>query len=213
MQFFAKTIIGLAGLCSLQVLANNNNQFDYIGLNIQKSSYQNLHFSPELNPVALAPLTYNENLSGTGLRGFIGHQFNRFVAIEAGLSTYGKADFRVNQEVTDSAGKLAYETRFKGGFETSAGDLRVVGTYPISDSFYLKANLGVLIWNNELTTLAGSTAAPETKKTSDNGISVIAGLGVGYGFNNKVAITLDFEKTKIAGINTQNLGLALIVRI
>jgi hypothetical protein len=213
MQFFAKTIIGLAGLCSLQALANNNNQFDYFGLNIQKSSYQNIQFSPQINPVALAPLTYAENLSGNGARGFIGHQFNHYVALEAGVNFYGKADFRVTQETTGADGKPSYKTVQSGGFETSAGDLRVVGTYPISERFYLKANLGALLWNNELTTLEGSTAAPETKKTSDNGISAIAGVGVGYGFNNKVAVTLDFEQTKIAGIKTQNLGLSLIIRI
>ncbi|RVU42008.1 hypothetical protein EOE67_02145 [Rheinheimera riviphila] len=213
MQFFRKTMFGVLGLCSLPALANDHNQFDYFGLNIQKSSYQNIQFLPQINPVALAPLTYKETLSGTGFRGFIGHQFNHYVALEAGVNFYGKADFRVTQETTGADGKPSYKTVQSGGFETSAGDLRVVGTYPISDSFYLKANLGALLWNNELTTLAGSVATPEPKKTSDNGVSAIAGLGVGYGLNSKVAITLDVEKTKIAGIHTQNIGLSLLIRI
>jgi hypothetical protein len=213
MQFIGKSLLGVVGLCSLQAQADSSHQFDYLGLNIQKSSYQDLQFSPQLNPVALAPLAYNESLSGIGFRGFIGHQFNNFFALEAGIGSYGKADFRVTQETIGSDGSPSYKTLLSGGFETATGDMRVVGTYPISDKVYLKANLGALIWSNESTILTGSAAVPETDKISDNGISAIAGFGIGYGFNNKVALTLDFEKTKIAGINTQNLGLALIVRI
>ncbi len=213
MQFFTKGLLGFVGLCSLQAQGNNSKEFNYLGLSLQNSSYQHLHFSPQLNPAALSPLSYNESLSGNGLRGFFGHQFNNFFAMEAGVSSYGKADFRVTQETTDSNGKPGFKTVHSGAFKTMTGDLRAVGTYPINNSVYLKANLGALVWNNELTILSGSVAVPETKKTNDNGVSPIAGLGVGFGFNDMVALTLDFEKTKIAGISTQSLGLALVVRI
>jgi hypothetical protein len=35
---------------------------------------------------------------------------------------------------------------------------------------------------------------------------------LGYGFNKKVAMSLDFETTKIATITTQTIGLSLIIR-
>jgi|GEM_PF-1270532 len=212
MQFFRISMLGLIGLCSAQAQATSGHQFDYYGLHIQQNSYQHLLSSPQINADAFGPVTKNENSSGTGVRGFIGHHFNRFFAVEAGVASYGKADFSVARQVAAGDGALSDETVLQGDFETIAGDLRLVGTYSLSDSFYLKANLGALFWNNKLTTAAGSNAAVETNKLSDNGISAIAGFGVGYGINHQVAMTLDFEQTKVAGIKTQNLGASLVVK-
>jgi hypothetical protein len=212
MKFITKTLLGVLGLISTQVMADDGNQFDYVGLSLQQSSYRNLDFSPTIKPNALTPLSYHESLSGSGFRGFIGHQFNQYLSLEAGVGTYGKADFKVTQEETGTDGKPVYKTVFNGGFKTTAGDLRVVGTYPLSDSLFLKAHLGALVWSNELTTLDGTVAQPETLKASDNGVSLLTGLGLGYGFNNKIAVALDFERVKIASIQTQNLNLSLIVR-
>jgi hypothetical protein len=177
MKFITKMLLGVFGLISTQVMADNSNQFDYVGLSLQQSSYRDLDFSVTIKPNDLTPLSYHESLSGSGFRGFIGHQFNRYLSLEAGIASYGKADFKVKQEETGTDGKPTYKTVFNGDFKTTAGDLRVVGTYPLSDSLFLKAHLGALIWNNELTTLEGTVAQPETPKVSDNGVSLLTGLG------------------------------------
>ncbi|MBE0365534.1 hypothetical protein PULV_b0126 [Pseudoalteromonas ulvae UL12] len=42
--------------------------------------------------------------------------------------------------------------------------------------------------------------------------SLLSGIGLGYGFNKTVAISLDLEKTEIADISTQSLGLTVFLR-
>ncbi len=213
MQFFSKKMFSLLSLVSTYALADDSNQFSYFGLNLQHNSYQHIQFSPTSNPAKLTPLSYGENLSDKGLRGFVGHQFNRYFALEVGAGSYGEAGFQVTREQTGSDGKPLYTTVVDGGFKTFAGDLRAVGTYPFNDHLFLKAQLGALFWNNEFTRLTGTTAVPEIQKTSANGVSLISGLGVGYGFNNKIAVAIDFERTKIASIQTQNVSLSFLVRL
>jgi hypothetical protein len=40
-------------------------------------------------------------------------------------------------------------------------------------------------------------------------MSLLTGLGLGYGFNKVLAVSIDFERTKIANISTQSLGLSV----
>ncbi|MFT5756207.1 MAG: hypothetical protein ACI9LM_000919 [Alteromonadaceae bacterium] len=212
MKLFREIIIGSLSFISLNAVANNANQFDYLGISFQNHSYDSLNFSPGIDTVGLAPLIYQTNSSAIGFRGFFGHQFNRYIAVEAGITSFGKANFSLVKKEKDSNGKLKDKTVHKGNFETLAGDIRIVGTYPISDSLFLKAHIGALAWNNELTVLAQSKEELVVQKTSESGVSLLTGVGLGYGINKVVAVSLDFEKTEIANISSQNLGLSIFVR-
>lgn len=109
-------------------------------------------------------------------------------------------------------GKLKNKTVHSGDFETLAGDIRIVGTYPLSDSLFLKAHIGALAWDNEFSVLAQNNEELLVQKTSDSGVSLLTGVGLGYGINKAVAVSLDFEKTEIADISTQSLGVSLFIR-
>ncbi len=211
MKLLCKTTIGVLIFISLNVIAKNANQFNYIGINFQNNSYENLNFTPGIDTTQLSPIKYDENSSETGWRGFVGHQFNRYIAVEAGLTSFGKASFTIAEEQTDSNGKITINTIQNGEFKTLAGDIRAVGTYPINNSLFLRAQIGVLAWDNEFTYLV-DTEGLTAQKDSDKGVSLLTGVGIAYGFNDLVAISLDYEKTEIAKITTQSLGVSLLVR-
>lgn len=211
MKLLCKTTIGVLIFISLNVIAKNANQFNYIGINFQNNSYENLNFTPGVDTTQLSPIKYDENSSEIGWRGFVGHQFNRYIAVEAGLTSFGKASFTIAEEQTDSNGKIAINTIQNGEFKTLACDIRAVGTYPISNSLFLRAQIGVLAWDNEFTYLV-DTEGLTAQKDSDKGVSLLTGVGIAYGFNDLVAISLDYEKTEIAKITTQSLGVSLLVR-
>ncbi len=211
MKLSRTSIIAVLGLSIFSAVAADRNQFTYTGLSYQHHSYDNLNFSPGIDVSELAS-QYNDSTSESGWRGFIGYQFNRYLAIEAGVTSFGKASFSITEEVTDANGKSTFNTLHSGSFKTIAGDVRAIATYPINDNLFLKAQVGALVWDNEFTSLTGTLDDLSTVKQTDNGVSLLAGAGIGYGFNNVFAVTFDFEQTEIAEITTQNLALSLLVR-
>jgi len=212
MKLLGRTIIAALGLISLNTAAKGANQFNYFGIALQNNSYDNLNFAPKIETAQLSPLAYNDSSSETGNRVFSGYQFNRHIAVEVGLASFGKANFTVVEEQTNSTGKTIYTTIQEGNFQTLAADIRAVGTYPINDSFYLKAQVGLLAWDNEFSFLVDEDEGLAVQKTSDTGISLLTGFGIAYGFNSSVAISLDYENTKIAKITTQGLSVSLLMR-
>lgn len=212
MKLLSTTVIGLLASLSFNATALSTNQFSYVGLSMQDNRYNDLNFAPNIDTTQLSPLNYNDKTSETGWRGFVGHQFNRYIGVEVGLTTFGKASFSVTEEVTDENNKTTINNVYNGEFKTFAGDIRVVGTYPINDSFFLKAQIGALAWDNEFSYLVQDPNGLTVQKNSDTGVSLLTGLGIAYGFNDLVAISLDIERTEIAKITTDNIGMSLLVR-
>jgi hypothetical protein len=178
-------------------------QFDYVGLSLHEHKYTHLSFAPQIELAELARLEYNDSLAEMGTRFFIGRQFNNYVGLEVGFTSFGRANFTA----------IENESVIEGEFKTSAADIRVVGTYPINRSLFLKAQLGFTSWDNDVAFLVEDDASSySTEKTSNQGSDLLAGVGIGYGFNRLVAISFDIEKTEINKIKTDNLGLSLLLR-
>ncbi|MBU2894004.1 outer membrane beta-barrel protein [Colwellia sp. D2M02] len=204
-----KTILITSLSClSLNAFANNANQFTYFGVSLQNSSYDDINFHPQVDTSALSPLEYHESTSKTGWKLFAGHQFNRYLAVEGALASFGSANFSVTEEQANGTMKTLHQ----GSFDTMGLDIRAVGTYPITDNLFLKAHLGALLWDNDFTFLTNSSNELDTQKKSDTGVSLTTGLGIAYAFNNSVALSLDYETTEIAHIATKNLGLSVLFR-
>ncbi|MEW6990345.1 outer membrane beta-barrel protein [Colwelliaceae bacterium 6441] len=212
MKLFREIILGSLSYISINAAASDFNQFDYLGISFQNHSYESLNFSPGIDATELEPLIYKSSSSARGYRVFVGHQFNQYVAVEAGVTSFGKASFSLFEKGVDSAGKVKNNTIYDGQFKTLAGDARIIGTFPLSDSLFLKAHLGALAWDNDFTVLVQGQEQLLVEKSSDTGISLLSGIGLGYGFNKVVAVSLDFEKTEIADITNQSLGLSVFLR-
>lgn len=202
----------IVSVFSLNSYAKNHNQFAYYGLSLQQQKFKSLDFKPSVVDENLGEYKYKSSDSGFGARVLVGFQFNRFVAIEGGVSRFGVADFKVTEQSTDSKGKKTSTTKHKGEFETLAADLRLVGTLPINDKLFLKAQVGVVGWDNKMEQLIYQGSALATQKIDDRGTSLVSGLGIGYGISKSMALTLDYEKTEIAEIKTDTLSVSLLFR-
>lgn len=211
MKFFVKVLIMIVYTLALDVTAGDINQFDYYGMGLQTNHYDGLDFAPEFDATKITPNKYKEN-SSPGLRIFSGHQFNQYIGVEAGIGFYAKSKFSVKEKSTDANGKVTNKKIHQGSFKTTAGDVRVIGTYPVSDNMFLKAHVGALIWDNKFNYLEGDITTQVLKTKKDSGTSLITGLGIGYGVNKKFAVSLDVEKTKIHKIPTRTVALSLVLR-
>jgi hypothetical protein len=200
------------GLISANAVATNINQFNYAGISFQKHSYDNINFSPAIDTTKLTPYTYDESSSESGYRGFVGHQFNRYIAVEAGITSFGSAEFLVKETVPAANNKTKTTVIHSGEFSTLAADIRVNGTYSLTDSLFLKASVGAQAWDNDKSFLVENTEGLAVDKVSDTGVSLLAGVGIGYGFNSSMAMSFDYEQTEIADITTKTLGLAFFLR-
>lgn len=211
MKLFVKVILIFILGMAFSVAASDINQFDYYGLGIQNNDYDKLDFSPGFDASKITPNKYKESDS-LGLRLFAGHQFNQYIGVEAGIGFYSKSKFSITQKDTDANGKVTNKKIHQGSFSTTSGDIRVIGTYPINNNMFFKAQVGALVWSNKFNFLTGDLATQVLKTDKDTGVSLLTGVGVGYGFNKKFAISLDVEKTKIHKIDTQTLALSVSLR-
>lgn len=212
MNTTAKLLVSTLGLLSISCYANNKNQFNYIGINTQHNSYDNINFISDIDMTEHPSLRYDDTTSEMGYRGYLGHQFNRYIAVEAGIVSFGEANFNISEETVSTDGKTTTSVKYSGAFKTFAGDIRAIGTYPINDNLYVKAQVGILAWDNEFSFLTTKDGELVLEKDSKTGTSLITGVGVAYGFNDVIAIALDYEATEIADITTKNIGLSLLFR-
>lgn len=198
---------------SFSAFANSHNTFDYMGLSVQNDIYTDLNFAPSLESGDISPLALKANTTAKGARGFIGHHFNRFLALEAGVTSYGTANFSVTDPNAETSSKVKKKVLYKGEFKTLASDIRIIGTYSLTEKLFVKTHLGALVWNNELTNLAKNQDGLFLQNKTKTGASVLAGFGIGYGFSNKLAMGLDFETTNINDVTTRSIRLSLSTRL
>ncbi len=179
--------------------AANVNSFEYFGFSVQYPRYDEADFALNLETAT----SYSIETEQPGWRFFIGHHFNKYVAIETGITYFGEAS--VIQDIDDGAADFE-----RGEFNTLSGDLRFIGTLPFGEHFFLRAQVGYLFWNNQSIHVAGSSLLVEER--TDTGNSPIAALGMGYGFSDKIALTLDYEQTEILDVATEALSLSFLIR-
>lgn len=210
MKSLAFALSTLMGLSACNTYATESKSFDYFGVRLENQSFNDVNFAPGFDTEGLAPLSYSAGQSGQGIRLLAGRQFNHYIALEGGISSFGEADFKVAEAVTGADGKVTHKGIHSGKFRTYGLDARVVATYPFENNWYLKGHLGALLWQNEFSYLSGTPAQTEVKQVKDSGVSMLAGFGVGYGFNENWTLSVDFEKTEVADIETKTLGVSVL---
>lgn len=201
-------------LClSLDTKASSRDQFDYLAVSINKPTYNDLDFSPSLGAEDLAPLKEDVEKESYGFRLFYGYQFNRFLAVEGGLDYYGKSDFSLYTEQTDSENVVTKTNVHTGSFSSVGTDVRLVGTYPITNNFYVKASVGALAWYSDHEYISKENNSFIANEESESGVSVVTGLSLAYGIRKFAAVSLDYEKTEIRDIDTSNIGISFTFRL
>lgn len=213
MKFKGNVVLTVLALFSFVADANDKNQFDYFGVSLQHNIYDDLDFAPQIDTDSLTPLIYHSSSSAKGFRGFYGRQFNRYLSVEAGVSSFGTADFSVIQKDIGADDKVTNAALHRGDFKTMGADIRAIGTYQLDESLFMKAHIGAVLWDNEISVLANENTALSVGRTSDSGVSLLIGIGLGYSFSQRVAVSLDFENTEISNINTKNLAFSIMYKL
>jgi len=207
-------ILGVCSLISNLATANEKNSFSYFGVAIQKSSFDDIQFQSTPEVIIIEPIKYKESTSGVGARIFTGFNFNEFIGIEAGLSQFAKPNFTVTEKITNTDKTTSTKTHHKGDFSTLGVDIRAIGSYSLTDDVFIRAQVGAVGWDNK----HASLNMAEDKKVSvievkDRGISLLTGLGIGYGLSKGMAITLDFERTEVAEVSVKTLSLGFSFKL
>jgi hypothetical protein len=201
-------------LTSSFVAANDMNVFSYFGFALQKNSFDNIQFQAIPEITFSDPQKYKQSTSGIGARLFAGVNFNEYIAVEAGLSQFAKPDFSVTEKVTNADKTTKTITHHKGDFSTLALDIRAIGSYPLTDDVFIRAQLGAIGWDNTYGSL--NVAEDEVVKvidTKDRGVSLLTGIGFGYGISKTMAVTLDFEKTEVAEIPVKTISIGFSFKL
>ena len=202
-KIIANSALAVA-LLPLSSHAGIGNNFGYIGLSSQYNDYTDLDFTPDATVGDFAPSQLSQDTEGFGTRFFYGMHFSQHFAAEVGANFASDASFKLKNGNT---------VQHKGEFSTFGIDVKAIGTWPITNSQYLKAHVGALVWNNEFEYLSGVGDTASVKKDSNTKLSAIYGLGYGYAFNKNNALLLEFESSKIADVRVDSISLSFLVKI
>ena len=215
MKYLIGSLSILFALHSAHVEAKQKGQtdFGYVAFTVSSTTYKDLNFAPELSSTGLAPYKQEVASPKISYRAFYGHQFNPYLAVEAGVNVFGQNDYVLFSETTNRQGKQTKNTLAAGEFSAMGGDIRVVATYPVSNNFYFKATLGALAWDSDKHQLREQGSNYILSNTSDTGVSPVASLGMSYGFRRIMALSLDIEQTEVFDVKVRNIGLTATFRL
>ena len=73
--------------------------------------------------------------------------------------------------------------------------------------------VGVQGWDNSFSYLIEENDSYNLNKKDEQGASLKTGVGIGFGLSKSMALTIDFENTKIAGVNTNSVGVNCLLRL
>ncbi|VXC37950.1 OmpA family protein [Massilia sp. 9I] len=144
------------------------------------------------------PLTgFNADNKDTGYKLFLGKQFNRYFAVEAGYFDLGEFSF---DAMTTNNRMLHGETKFRGV------NLDLVGQLPLSERFSLLARAGVQYARatthysgNVLNAVSGPNPPHEGRRHAK------LGLGAEYKFTEALALRAEIERYRVTDA-VQNNG-------
>jgi hypothetical protein len=190
-----KKMLGLAAAAALScnATAQMRDGFVYYGAALQGHAYEDLLLKNRLS-------AQGRNL---GYRLFTGYQFNRWVGVEIGAQQLGDADFLLKNATNTN---VLAQTDFK----TKALDAKLVLSYSFADDWFVRAQTGVLAWRNSRTDISLSPLTSNKLKTS--GEDTLYGAGIGYSISQDYAMTLELEKSKVAGQAVTGISLNLMTK-
>jgi len=198
------TLTLIAAILPTCAFAGIGNSFSYVGLGTVYSDFTELNFAPDVAENGYAPMTLSDSTSGFGTRFFYGQHFGEYLAFEAGASFMSKPDFTLKNGTTKV---------HSGEFSTFGLDFKAFATFPITNSQFIRAHAGVMLWDNDSEVISGPSGNTSISKDSDTDVSPIYGIGYGYAFNKSNALVLEFETTEIASEKVENISLSFLVKL
>ncbi len=116
----------------------------------------------------------------TALRGSLGYQLNRHLAVEASYADYGASEINHNAGLTGSASATGFQ--FSG-----------VGSWAITDAFSLTGKLGLAQTKGEIKVAVTTPGLEFSYSNDDDNTTFAWGIGVRYDFNQSFAVRAQYE--------------------
>lgn len=193
-NILVSALLGLATTAALGAPAAEPTGRWYLGVGAGQSrgSVDNSTVSAVLNGTgATATGISNSNNPASG-KAFLGYQFNKYIAAEAGYFRLGK--FSIDA-TTAPAGTVHGDLK-----NTNGWNFDVVGTAPIvPDRFLLLARLGVQSSKtSDLFVGTGAAAAIPNPAPSKNLVSYKYGVGAEFDFTKNVGVRAEWERYRVS---------------
>lgn len=118
--------------------------------------------------------------SDTAAGAFVGYSFNENFALEAGYMDLGNIDSLV--------GDCERQQDVAADPSADGATLSAVARAPIGDKFSVYGKFGAFFWNMDRDAVGGLPSA------SDDGVSPLAGVGLGYSFTERVEGRLEYDR-------------------
>lgn len=194
-------VIAFSFLLAASFQTQAANAFFYVGASAQQQKVKLPSFTTNIDIEKYVNNDYKTFSEGTPFRLHGGYQYSDFVAFEIGYTDYLTRGFTLKSN--DLIGRVD----LTGKSESMSVDLKGLFTVPITNRFTAKASLGMAVWDNEIQALGGQTQAPTIVKQSDNGVSLLMGVGMSYAINKNLALVIDWEKRSINSSSVDSLGV------
>ncbi len=190
-----KRMLGLAAAAALSCNATAQllDGFVYYGAALQTHVYDDLLLKNRLEAEG----------KNVGYRLFTGYQFNRWIGVEIGAQQLADGDFVLKNNANNAL--LA-----QSDFQTKALDAKLVLSYSFADDWFIRAQTGLLAWDNKRTDSSITPLSSNQLKSS--GEDALYGAGLGYSISQDYALTLEVEKSKVAGLEFVGFSLNLMTK-
>jgi len=126
--------------------------------------------------------------SDTAVGAFIGYALNKNFALEAGYIDLGNINSLVGNDCERQQDVAADPS-------ANGATLSAVARAPFGDKFSVYGKFGAFFWNMDRDAVGGLASA------SDNGVSPLAGIGLGYSFTERVEGRIEYDRFFDVGEN------------
>ena len=180
----------------------------YLGLGAGKASYDDAYDKyQDLTEGRFNNPTVNSfNINSTDkddlFKLFGGYRFNQYIAVEIDYTKFSDTSSDLH---ATSAFNSAEFVDGKINNKLQGIGLKTVGFYPITNSFELKASVGLMRWdleeksNGEQANIPGVRGLAGGYSSTEKGTSLTVGLGANYNINDHFTVGLNWERINDVG--------------
>ena len=195
------SIVFSLGMISFSSYANDNTRFGYLGFSHKINNSSDINFAVDQTFLNDSTTDLSVSKSGTSNRIFAGYHFNQYIALEVGYDDGTHGDFSYKQNGV---------TTLTGNVNSSAWDVRIVLTKPITGNLFAKATLGRHFWDLNQAQLHLDNGVLAKSNVMLDGEDKVIGLGLGFALNRNNAFVFDIEQRNMADEKIQSFAFSYI---
>lgn len=192
--FLKPSLITAAAFCALPMTAlhaQSSDSYYYWGAGVGQSRLRidDRRISESLAAQSLTTTAIGHDERHVGYKVFVGYQFNRYFGTELGFFDLGKFGYSAT---TTPAGTL------NSSFRVQGGNLGIVGTLPLTQSFSLLARVGGQYARTRANVSGTGAVVVNNPRPSDRKSNLKIGLGMQYELSPAVLLRAEAERFRVS---------------